>query len=388
MKKIINGFFVGGIVAFLLLGFINTIFFPDEINDYENRYANKVEKFTAKKYIDGSFQTQLGDALNDQVTLSITMKRCYNYLNSQFEEKLLSSIIKENPNHYWSFKGGLIFNDFLVYGMRDSTEILEKCENKVVNIKDKAIEYPNIDFYVYYIEKDTDINFETNQKASTSSYLEKEFEKADISFNAFEVNSFDEFSKYFYKTDHHWNCYGSYRAYCEVLDLLEIEEEPVSIKEEYMLDYAFSGSKAVAIGASENITEKFPAYKYAYPEMQITIDGQIAEDYGKQESYFTSEMQSISYGMFYGYDNGEIIFDTLSEGKENLLVIGESYDNAILKLLASHHGRTHSIDLRNYEKTFSQSFSFSKYVKENNITKVLFIGNIDFFILDQFLVED
>ena len=388
MKKIINGFFVGGIVAFLLLGFINTIFFPDEINDYENRYANKVEKFTAKKYIDGSFQTQLGDALNDQVTLSITMKRCYNYLNSQFEEKLLSSIIKENPNHYWSFKGGLIFNDFLVYGMRDSTEILEKCENKVVNIKDKAIEYPNIDFYVYYIEKDTDINFETNQKASTSSYLEKEFEKADISFNAFEVNSFDEFSKYFYKTDHHWNCYGSYRAYCEVLDLLEIEEEPVSIKEEYMLDYAFSGSKAVAIGASENITEKFPAYKYAYPEIQITIDGQIAEDYGKQESYFTSEMQSISYGMFYGYDNGEIIFDTLSEGKENLLVIGESYDNAILKLLASHHGRTHSIDLRNYEKTFGQSFSFSKYVKENNITKVLFIGNIDFFILDQFLVED
>ena len=31
--------------------------------------------------------------------------------------------------------------------------------------------YKNIDFYLYYIEKDTDINFDTNEKMGTYEYI-------------------------------------------------------------------------------------------------------------------------------------------------------------------------------------------------------------------------
>ena len=70
------------------------------------------------------------------------------------------------------------------------------------------------------------------------------------------------------------------------------------------------------------------------------------------------------------------------------MVIGESYDNAILKLLASHFEKTFSIDLRNYERTFGSKFQFSQYVKDNNVDKVLLIGNIDYFTMDEFMLED
>lgn len=71
-----------------------------------------------------------------------------------------------------------------------------------------------------------------------------------------------------------------------------------------------------------------------------------------------------------------------------MLVIGESYDNAILKLLASHFNKTYSIDLRNYERTFGAKFQFSEYVKDSQIDKVLLIGNIDYFTMSEFMLED
>ena len=77
----------------------------------------------------------------------------------------------------------------------------------------------------------------------------------------------------------------------------------------------------------------------------------------------------------------------LLKEKDNILIIGESYDNAVLKLIATHYNKTFSIDLRYYEHIFGEKFNFAEYVKENEITKVLFIGNIDFYVMPEFAVR-
>lgn len=389
MKKIVNSIFVGGIILFLTLGLINTIFFPDDINEYENRYANKVKAFSWASYLDGSFQSQFGDALNDQVPLSVTMKKNYNFLNASFENNLLSKILQKNEKQqYVSFKGGLMFGDYIVYETRDYSELQDYHSAKVKNIKKQVNNHSDIDFYVYYIEKDTDINFETEEKIGAYEYLQNAFNDMGIAFHGFKIDSFDEFCEYFYQTDHHWNCYGSYKAYKEIVKWMGITEDLVPIVDEHLLEYAFSGSKAAALGVNDIISEPFPAYEYQYPKMKVMIDQKEVEDYGAQSLYFSEHQGNITYGSFYGGDQGEIIFDTESPEKENLLIIGESYDNAILKLLASHYNRTYSVDLRNYEKTFGQPFSFTNYVEENEIDRVLLIGNIDYFTMEEFMLED
>ena len=391
MKKIINFLFVGSIVLFLLMGLINTLFFPENINYLENRSANKVGTFTLEKYLDGVYQKEFSNALNDQVPLQGRMKKTYNYLNSFYEKVMVSKTFGDESGRYISFKDGLLFEDSIVYEPSDLEVIKQNLDNKVQNIDTKVKEHSNVDFYVYYIEKDTDIDFETNNKIGAFEYLSEKFQKQNIPVAGLKINNFDDFKKDFYKTDHHWNCYGSYRGYTEVMKMLNMDDEILEPENEIVLkDYVLSGSKAAGIGVTGIFTEPFPVYQFQYPQMDIKIDGEKVVDYGKQQEYINGKTngKEISYGEFYGWDNGEIVFDTHNTEKENLLVIGESYDNAILKLLASHFEKTFSIDLRNYERTFGSKFQFSQYVKDNNVDKVLLIGNIDYFTMDEFMLED
>lgn len=111
----------------------------------------------------------------------------------------------------------------------------------------------------------------------------------------------------------------------------------------------------------------------------------VKSDYGSQDELLRGVLGWVSYGGVYGGDNGEVIFDTGKDG-DNILIFGNSYDNAILKLLASHFSKTYSIDLRNYEHTFGEKFDFDSYVREHDISKVLFIGDISFYTMSEFMI--
>ena len=203
---------------------------------------------------------------------------------------------------------------------------------------------------------------------------------------AFEINSFADFADRFYKTDHHWNYKGSYEAYLEVLQLLGCGEQPLAPVDTVTLSQSFEGSKTADMDGL--FVEDFTVYRFDYPPMTISVNGNLAADYGEAEAYLSSERTDVSYAGFYGEDNGEIVFDTNNTNKENILLIGESYDNAILKLVASHYNRTYSVDLRNYRAFMGEDFHLDSYVKENDISKVLLIGSAEYFIGEDFLLED
>lgn len=201
----------------------------------------------------------------------------------------------------------------------------------------------------------------------------------------YEINSFEEFKDKFYKTDHHWNYKGSYLAYTQLVKILT-NDEPLKYKDKVCLNNNFSGSKANFSGATHFYKEEFCAYEFKFPNYDIYINGEKS-DYGNQEYHINNPKKDVSYGSFYGYDDGEIIFDNHDNSKENILIVGESYDNAILKLLASHFNKTYSIDLRNYERENNKKFNYLEYLNDNNIDKVLLIGNKDYFAMSEFNLE-
>ena len=121
--------------------------------------------------------------------------------------------------------------------------------------------------------------------------------------------------------------------------------------------------------------------------MEITANGKPAGDYGDQAAFLSGARSDITYGNFYGGDLGEIIFDTGTTGRGSLLVIGESYDNSVLKLLAAHYDRTYSIDLRYYKNYMKQDFQLSAYLAEHGIDQVLLMGNIDYLTMTEFDLE-
>ena len=386
----VNLCFLLGILLFLLAGLARTLLLPKDINYYENRYAYTVGELSSESLLSGTFQDSVEKALSDQVPLAQYLKSLYHRLSASFQVKTLEGFLEAHPDMYIKFLGNRVFgSDYIVYSPAPLEEKLSVLEPRIENINSMLDRHPELEFYVFYIEKDTDIDFSAGKSMGISAYVQENLHLDASRFGLFQVDDFDFFSRNFYKTDHHWNCYGSYLGYTQVAKLLCPEDEPMVPEEEKLLEYTFSGSKANTSGGGNTLKERFPAYRFVYPHMDITINGETVEDYGNQDAYWNREAAlPISYGAFYGGDSGEIIFDTHRQDRENILVLGESFDNAILKLLASHFQKTYSVDLRNYEASMGEPFRLEEYVQAHQISKVLLIGNRDYFLSNDFMLED
>ena len=310
-KKIIDNIFIVFTFLVLFIGLLNTILNSDDINYYENRTAYKMPKVSINKILDKSFQDDVELAFSDQIPLATVMKKGYNFLHN-----VTTNIVADI-----GFK-----ND---------------CSNRYIQLGESTVSFgcdKNLVYYPGYI-----------------SYAKDDFDKRIASINNTLANTtvdtyiyYIEFKDKFYKTDHHWNYKGSYLAYTELVKILT-NDEPLKYKDKVCLNDNFSGSKANFSGATHFYKEKFCAYEFDFPNYDIYINGKKS-DYGNQKYHINNPKEDVSYGSFYGYDDGEIIFDNHDDSKDNILIVGESYDNALLKLLASHFNKTYSIDLRNYER--------------------------------------
>ena len=373
------------IMFIFIVGFIRTVFFPKDINYYENRYSNKIIAPTISNILDNTFQSSIEGALSDQIPLAQQLKKFYNESTTLLSDCFITPILESNSTTYINYKNGSkIFGGYYVFSGYDFEYVKSQFQVKANNYNQLFEKNPDIEFYAYYIEKDTDMNFESGEKIHADDYLFSLLNLDDSKKRSFEIENFEDFSKYFYKTDHHWKHTGSYTAYKEIVDFLACEDEPIKAGKEVLISKEFMGSHSAKAG-SKIISEPFYAYEIDFPLFKKITSSQQDGNYGLQEKLIASSpVDSISYGQFYGADDGELIFDTGKTNLDNILVIGNSYDNAILKLLATHFNRTHSIDLRNYEHFNGSKFDFQQYVEENGIDKVLFIGNIDFYASKNF----
>jgi len=386
-RRISNIVFLALIACVMLGGLARTLFFPKDINYYENRYANKLPPFFPSAFVSGSYQDGFEDALNDQIPLAQQIKKGYNLLTSEYLKRMLIPLLRVS-DQYVAFKGGVAIyggNHLVVYPKPLSSK---KSELDLTAQSHNALfaSFPEVEFYAYYIERDADINFENGEKTGLSDYVRSMLDLPTDRIGVFAVDSYEQFRRYFYRTDHHWNYKGSYKGYTELTELLDCGE-PLQPKGEYLISSVFSGARNSSIG-SNLFTEEFYAYDFDFPEMTVTINGAKADDYGIEYKLPELSDDTVRYGSYYGWDNGETVFDTSRPELESILVIGESYDNAILKLLASHFDRTYSIDLRNYASQRYKKFDIESYIAEHGIDKVLLIGNIDFYTMEEFRLGD
>lgn len=385
-KKNINILFILLVFIYFSSGLFLTLLGLNDINYYENRTAYKIENPTIDKILDKTYQDNVELAFSDQILFSSHIKKGYNLYGNLLSNKLSKAVLSNECNDRYINLGNSIItfgcDDNIVYRESYVSQNKDNFDKRIDNVNE-VISKSSVPVYIYYIEKDTDINFSTNNKSDVYDYLKENIQTEKI--YKFEINNFGEFKNYFYKTDHHWNHKGSYVAYEQLVSIL-VKDEPIEYKTEICLNKNFSGSKANYGGASLLYKEDFCTYVFDFPDYDILVNGD-SSSYGNYKYYIENPDEQISYGSFYGGDSGEIIFDNYESSKENILIIGESYDNAILNLLAVHFNKTHSIDLRNYERENNKKFNYIEYLKENDINKVLLIGNMDYFSLEEFNLE-
>lgn len=373
--KIYNIFYLIIFILPLFLFFLFPIRGVKEKSITEARMLEQIPKFQIKNFLSGEYQDRLEKGISDQLLLSQTMRKQSKRLNTKLNDISINFL-------------NLFVDECKVYTEVDSGYYNYGCSNYLIekpsstskyNFKSQAKYFNNInaDKYIYFIEKDRSINF------NFISEKEKIYESIKNEFNAdrygrFELNSFDDLKKYFYQTDHHWNYRGSYKGYTEIVEMLlgknETVLEPIETVE---FDTIFFGT-ADRKNQTKKSTEKFTVYKFKDLKSKVYINGK-EKQYSNMEQYYQgnySKKEYINhYAKYYGDDYAEVIFDFSNPNKQNLLVLCTSYSNAIKQLLASHFNKTYYIDLRH-----NKDFKVNEYIEENDIDKVLLLGDIYSFI--------
>ena len=157
----------------------------------------------------------------------------------------------------------------------------------------------------------------------------------------------------YFRTDHHWTHLGAYYAYTALCDAVGFTAEPRSKFE---------------TGSHENFVGSMYTYLASYSQSVVLKNNPDTLDYWKPyancETYYYSdtnltngvlmgticrvnEQESNKYLTFMGGDHNVTVVTTDSQGP-TILVIKESYGNALISWLTSHYSKIILIDPREY----------------------------------------
>lgn len=372
-----NWLFLGLVILIFIAGFYGFIKVPEKTSTLENRTLAQFSHVTAKAFLNGSFQENFENAISDQFIKSETIRADYRKVLMSLPtfglaEKLCQNhYIEVSDNEGENRRAFFNCEDYLVgYPLKinDASKqvILKHIENyNRINKKNDA--------YYYYVENFFAFDFETNEREEYEELLKNNL-VGEIGIEAFTFNDYEDYKKYFYKTDHHWNYAGSYVGYLEIAEMFGIENtlKPTGVLTNHDLYYGTS-SRLVQNYDSK---EEFSYYDFDFPKHDVYISGKL-DVYGHYEDYengnYTKDKTTNYYHLVYGNDAGEVVFDYHQKDRENLLIISDSYGDPVKELLASHFNKTYAVDLRHYKKITGKDFDFDKYVEENDVDKVLFI---------------
>ncbi len=181
-------------------------------------------------------------------------------------------------------------------------------------------------------------------------------------------------SEYIYfRTDHHWTALGAYYAYEEFAKVKGITPVSLSNYETKEFD-GFLGTFYADSDKNPNLG-KNPDTVIAYVpkdtnEMKYTDKkGNVIN--GKIINNVTTWNQNSKYLTFIDGDNPYSIIENpnLNDGS-SIVVVKESFGNAMIPFLVGHYQTIHVIDYRYWKG------NLSSFVTENNVEDVLFINNI------------
>ena len=355
----------------------------------ENRNSVEFPMFSFQSWSDGSFQKNYRMALCDYPPLAVELKKRY----FQFSNGMLWMVQKELfdfTDYYVNFR-----NQIWIYGNASSPNLLNRSKNvgKISQkirehcnaINNAAVSNPETSFYFYYVTRDVDFLFESNSATHYFDTVRHCLKLTDDHIAQLQISSFEDFCQKFFRTDHHWNQFGAYQAYKDIFQLLKLgdlgesviaptvspdasENGQVHTYDSILLSQTFVGSKSHQTGTCWKFYEDFYYVSFDLPPLQITRNDTLIEYGSLHPSY-------VSYVNVFGDNIGELVFSTGREDRLNCIIIGDSFDNPILKLLASHFNKTHSIDLRCYSEQTGKRFVLNDYVNKHGIDIVLFIEN-------------
>lgn len=149
----------------------------------------------------------------------------------------------------------------------------------------------------------------------------------------------DEFV--YFRTDHHWTALGAYYAYRAFCRAKGISHIKLTDRREVRFS-GFLGSAWSISGKDHDLLPKENVYAY-YPRGDVEMVVYDENGNGRVKPVISNV---AGYMCFAGGDNPLTVFTNDSVSSGTLIIIKESFGNALLPLLADHYHKIYEIDYR------------------------------------------
>lgn len=396
MKRIYTALSCFFLLFMLLVGLISTFDKDATYSESERRQLKTKPKLTISGLLDGNYFNQyreyFADTFPNRETLmksNVTLNGFY-YFGGLGSDDSASLVIDFNANAAQQGEALKTTEDPNATGVEEtepekkSTEPLASAEQlgSVVLIGDSAFDVPHADNdqIVKYAQAVTAIadalgsdvkTFSMPVPNSSEFYTHKEYHtgktsqkamfelvKSNLGANVTFVDAYSVIEKHtdeyiYFRTDHHWTHLGAYYAYTALCGSAGFT--PVN-KDDF------------ATGQWENFVGSMYTYVANYPQGQVLKNNPDTVHYWKPSANITTTCYNSTaltngyamgticrvgedvenkYLTFMGGDHPVAVVETDTEGP-CILVIKESYGNALISWLTNHYSKIILIDPRQY----------------------------------------
>lgn len=147
-----------------------------------------------------------------------------------------------------------------------------------------------------------------------------------------------------FNTDHHWTTLGAYYAYAALGEQLGYTPlTPEQLGELAVLDQPFYGTAYSSAGVRWGYEDSFSYYPALDMDFSWTEDG---INWTEGKLYHTDKLAVKDKYTFFCGSNYPMATVTNPDAEGTLLLIKDSYSNALLPFLAQHYGTIHLVDAR------------------------------------------
>lgn len=351
-------------LAFIGAFFLLNLFLPKrDFSEQENRMLQTAPKFTFSSLFSGKFTS----AFETYVTDQFAFRDAWTTLKARSE---LASGKKENKGVYLCEKETLI-EPYTAPSESDLDFSLE-----AVNALSESAGVPVVFALIpsaseIWADKlPAGAPNDSQRETIDHAYSFVRAQTADV-YGALEAHR-DE--PIFYRTDHHWTTLGAYYGYTAIAEAMGLTPVPLSDYTEQVVSRDFYGTAYSASGFSWVAPDFISIY--------VPQDGVMVTNYPvgapEEGSMYVETFLRVKdkYKFFYGGNTPLLTIETAHPDAPSLLILRDSYTDAMSPFLTAHFSKIHILDLR-YYKT-----SLRAYIEDNDIDNILVCYNVKNFSED------
>ena len=335
------------------------ILLPDRtFSPVENRTLSSMPDFSWSALVDGSYTSRLEKYLDDQFPLRdgwMGLKNRYEYLLGKRE-----------------FHGVYLCGDRLIHKIEDAS----RAEQNIAYLQ-KLTELTDIPVYLGLIPTAAEVYRDQlpagAENFDQAAYLKKVRESVPDAVWVDMEKWMDGASgvSLFYRTDHHWTSAGAWHGYAALMEAMGEPFEPLGTPETvsenfYGTLYSSSGVHWLAPDTIE---------RYVSGESVTVENFEKGETHGLYVDSFLGEKDK--YASFLGGNTPlYIIRNPEAASEEKLLVVRDSYSDAMAPFLSQYFAEIHLVDLRYYRT------SVVEYARENGMDRIFVCYSVENFVKD------